>query len=665
MLRGFMLQRPQGPVAQGRSRAGLQVVCVATPSKPPTSRLAKRSKVEIIKENSDFLRHPLMEELVNDKTFIGEESMQLMKFHGSYQQDHREKRAFGAGKAYMFMMRTRQPAGAVTNQLYLAMDDLADKYGNGTLRLTTRQAYQLHGVLKHDLKTVFSTVIKNMGSTLAACGDVNRNVMAACAPWKNRPEYMEAQKLGNDIADLLAPQSGAYYDVWLDGEKFASAYMEDPKVTADRAFNGFGTNFDNCPEPIYGTQFLPRKFKVAVTVPGDNSVDLFTNDVGVVVISDEKTGETLGYNLVVGGGMGRTHRADETFPRLADPLGYVDKEDIFHAIKAIVSTQRDYGRRDDRRQARLKYLVHEWGIDRFRSVTEQYMGKKFQAFKPLPKWEFKDYLGWGEQGDGKLFYGIYVQNGRIKGEAKKALRAVIEKYGIPVTITPNQNLILQEIEPAWKADVIAALSAGGIKDVEEWDSMERTSMACPAMPLCGLAVTEAERGLPDVNVRIRSLLTRLGMPDETFIVRMTGCPNGCARPYMAELGFVGDGPNSYQIYLGGNPNQTRLAALFADRVKLKDLESFLEPIFVHFRDHRKPKEPFGDYCARVGYPALKEFQASYVPGGRVEENGNGHAKASLALDSATLQALELAAKAQGKTVSQFLADTAAAAKVAK
>lgn len=214
------------------------------------------------------------------------------------------------------------------------------QYGNGTLRLTTRQAYQLHGVLKHDLKTVFSTVIKNMGSTLAACGDVNRNVMAAAAPWKNRPEYMQAQKIANDIADLLTPQSGAYYDVWLDGEKFMSLeYKEDPKVTADRMYNGFGTNFENCPEPIYGTQFLPRKFKIAVTVPGDNSVDLFTQDIGVVVISDEKTGETLGYNLVVGGGMGRTHRAEETFPRLADPLGYVDKDDIFHAIKAIVATQ--------------------------------------------------------------------------------------------------------------------------------------------------------------------------------------------------------------------------------------------------------------------------------------------------------------------------------------
>ncbi|PNW79763.1 hypothetical protein CHLRE_08g365692v5 [Chlamydomonas reinhardtii] len=394
---------------QRPTRGQLHVVNVATPSKNPSSRLAKRSKVEIIKEKSDYLRHPLMEELVNDATFITEDSVQLMKFHGSYQQDHREKRAFGQGKAYCFMMRTRQPAGVVPNRLYLVMDDLADQYGNGTLRLTTRQAYQLHGVLKKDLKTVFSSVIKNMGSTLAACGDVNRNVMGPSAPFTNRPDYVAAQKAANDIADLLTPQSGAYYDVWLDGEKFMSAYKEDPKVTADRAYNGFGTNFENSPEPIYGAQFLPRKFKVATTVPGDNSVDLFTQDLGVVVIMDESGKEVKGYNLTVGGGMGRTHRDDETFPRLADPLGYVDKDDLFHAVKAVVAVQRDYGRRDNRKQARLKYLVHEWGIERFRAVTEQYLGKKFQEFKPLPAWEYKDYLGWGEQGDGKLFYGIYVQ----------------------------------------------------------------------------------------------------------------------------------------------------------------------------------------------------------------------------------------------------------------
>ncbi|GFR49142.1 hypothetical protein Agub_g11159 [Astrephomene gubernaculifera] len=599
---------------QRPSRGQMVVTNVATPSKNPTSRLAKRSKVEIIKEKSDYLRHPLMEELVNENTNISEEAVQLMKFHGSYQQDHREKRAFGQGKAYMFMMRTRQPSGLVPNRLYLVMDDLADQYGNGTLRLTTRQAYQLHGVLKHDLKTVFSSVIKNMGSTLGACGDVNRNVMGPAAPYLDKPEYMIAQKVANDVADLLAPQSGAYYDMWLDGEKFMSMYKEDPKVTADRAFNGFGTNFENSPEPIYGAQFLPRKFKVAVTVPGDNSVDLFTNDLGIIVIMDEEKKELKGFNIVVGGGLGRTHRDNDTYARLAEPLGYVDKDDIFHAVKAIVAAQRDYGRRDNRKQARLKYLVSEWGIDRFRSVTEQYFGKKFGEYVPMPEWEYKDYMGWGEQGDGKLFYGLYVQNGRIKGEQKKAMRAVIEKFNLPVTLTPHQNIILRDVLPENKDEIMAMLKAGGVQELMDWDSLDRMSMACPALPLCGLAVTEAERTMGDINKRIRALLDKVGVDAETqLIVRMTGCPNGCARPYMAELGFVGDGPNSYQIYLGGNANQTRLAELYADRVKIKDLESFLEPILAAWWTNRRPSEGFGDWTARVGFPAVKQLAAAAKP----------------------------------------------------
>lgn len=631
------------PVGGSADRAALIVTNVATPSKAPSQRLAKRSKVEIIKEKSDYLRHPLMEELVNSNPNINEDAVQLMKFHGSYQQDHREKRAFGQGKFYQFMMRTRQPAGLVTNQLYLVMDDLADQFGNGTLRLTTRQAYQLHGVLKQDLKTVFSSVIKNMGSTLGACGDVNRNVMGPAAPYTNRPDYKLAQQYANDIADLLAPQSGAYYDVWLDGEKFVSGYQENPKVTADRAFNRFGTNFENSAEPIYGTQFLPRKFKVAVTVPGDNSVDIFTNDIGVVVICDD-AGELQGFNLVVGGGMGRSHRNDDTFPRLADPLGYVDKDDIFHAIKAIVATQRDYGRRDARNQARLKYLVHEWGIDKFRHVTEQYLGKQFQPFRPLPKWEYLDYLGWHEQGDGKLWYGVYVQNGRIKGDAKRALRTVIERYELPVTLTPNQNLLLRNVDPAWRADIEATLSVAGLKEPLQLDSLDRLSMACPALPLCGLAIGEAERGLPDINRRIRTLLNKTGLPDEAITIRMTGCPNGCARPYMAELGFVCDGPNSYQLWLGGNSNQTRLATTYKERVRVRDLEATLEPLFFFYKQSRRTGEGFGDFCARVGNDALASYAASYVP---AEQNG---ATASLDVDEGTFQALEALARTQGKSL---------------
>eukprot|EP01023_Acetabularia_acetabulum_P040136 TRINITY_DN3887_c0_g1_i12.p1 TRINITY_DN3887_c0_g1~~TRINITY_DN3887_c0_g1_i12.p1 ORF type:complete len:645 (-),score=124.94 TRINITY_DN3887_c0_g1_i12:1498-3432(-) len=624
-------------------------VCVATPSRPPSSKTAKRSKVEIIKEKSDYLRHPLMEQLVNENPNISEEAMQLMKFHGSYQQDHREKRAFGQGKFYQFMMRTRTPAGSVSNQLYLTMDDLADQFGNGTLRLTTRQAFQLHGVLKKDLKTVFSTVIKNMGSTLGACGDVNRNVLATPAPFKDRPEFQFAEDVARDIADLLAPQSGAYYDVWLDGEKWMSMEMENPKVVEDRKYNRFGTNFDNSPEPIYGSQFLPRKFKVAVTVPGDNSIDILTNDIGVVVITNDK-GELQGYNIVVGGGMGRTHRNESTFPRLADALGYVDKDDIFHAIKAIVATQRDYGRRDDRKQARMKYLVDEWGIDKFRSVVEQYYGKSFENYKPLPPWKYIDYTGWHEQGDGKLFYGVFVQNGRIKGDLKRAIRTIIERYELHSKITAHQNLILCDIDPQWKQDIDLTLRAAGVHDPSEMDQLDMLAMACPALPLCGLAIGEAERGLPDVLKRIRSLLVKVGLPDESMVVRMTGCPNGCSRPYMAELGFVGDGPNSYQLWLGGSTNQTRLAEVFMERLRVSELENTLEPIFFYWRLNRKGDEGFGDFCARVGFDAIREYVEKYIPVDMQE------ALPMVGLDDDTYQLLQNSAQSQGKSVSHLVSE---------
>jgi sulfite reductase (ferredoxin) len=629
----------------------MQTQAVATPVKAPTTRLAKRSKVEIVKENSDYLRHPLMEELVNENTFINEDAVQLMKFHGSYQQDQREKRAFGQGKFYQFMMRTRQPGGFVTNQLYLVMDDLAEQYGNGTLRLTTRQAYQLHGVLKQDLKTVFSSVIKNMGSTLAACGDVNRNVMAPPAPYKNRPEYQYAEKYAEDIAQLLAPQSGAYYDVWLDGEKFVSYQMEDPKVTADRAFNGFGTNFDNSPEPIYGNVFLPRKFKVAITVPGDNSVDILTNDIGLVVITDPKTGELEGFDVLVGGGMGRTHRNESTFARLADPLGFVPKEDIFHVVKAIVATQRDYGRRDDRKQARLKYLVHEWGLDKFRGVVEQYFGKKIQAFRALPEWQYKDYLGWIEQGDGKWAYGVFVQNGRLKGDMKHALRTVIERYELPVKLSPHQNIILLDVEESWKADIEATLKAASITSKEELDEIDRKSMACPALPLCGLAIGEAERGLPDINKRIRALMDKLGFAqEESFVVRMTGCPNGCVRPYMAELGFVADGPNSYQLWLGGTATQTRLAEVYQDRVKVQELEATLEPVLYYYQQRRRAGENLGDFSARVGLKAIKQYAQGYVPAAEAQQ------LQQIGLPEELYASLKAIADQQGKSIAHVTAE---------
>ncbi|KAJ6812985.1 sulfite reductase [ferredoxin], chloroplastic-like [Iris pallida] len=333
-----------------------------------------------------------------------------------------------------------------------------------------------------------STIIRNMGSTLGACGDLNRNVLAPAAPYTKR-EYVFAQETAENIASLLTPQSGAYYDLWVDGEKIMSA--EPPEVVQARNDNSHGTNFPDSPEPIYGTQFLPRKFKVAVTVPTDNSVDILTNDVGVVVVSDSN-GEPQGFNIYVGGGMGRTHRVEATFPRWGEPLGYVPKEDILYAIKAIVVTQRENGRRDDRKYSRMKYLISEWGIDKFRSAVEQYYGKKFEAFRQLPEWEFKSYLGWHEQDTGTVFCGLHVDNGRIGGKMKKTLREIIEKYNLSVRITPNQNLILCDIRHSWKQPINTALAQAGLLEPSYVDPLNLTAMACPALPLCPLAIAEAE-----------------------------------------------------------------------------------------------------------------------------------------------------------------------------
>ncbi|KAI3419103.1 Assimilatory sulfite reductase (ferredoxin) [Psidium guajava] len=625
------------------SSSSLVVRAVSTPIKPETAAEPKRSKVEIIKEQSNFIRYPLNEELLTDAPNINESATQIIKFHGSYQQYNRDERGT---RSYSFMLRTKNPFGKVPNQLYLVMDDLADQFGIGTLRLTTRQTFQLHGVLKKDLKTVMSTIIRNMGSTLGACGDLNRNVLAPAAPYA-RKDYKFAQETAENIAALLTPQSGFYFDMWVDGEKITSD--EPAEVVKARNDNSHGTNFPDSPEPIYGTQFLPRKFKIAVTVPTDNSVDIFTNDIGVVVISNEE-GEPQGFNLYVGGGMGRTHRLETTFARMSEPLGYVPKEDILYAIKAIVVTQRENGRRDDRKYSRMKYLVSSWGIEKFRSVVEQYYGKKFEPIRELPEWEFKSYLGWQKQGDGGWFCGLHVDNGRIGGNMKKTLREIIGKYHLNVCLTPNQNIILCDVRNAWKRPITKALAQGGFLETKHVDTLNITAMACPALPLCPLAITEAERGIPDILKRARAVFDKVGLKyNESLVIRVTGCPNGCARPYMAELGLVGDGPNSYQIWLGGTPNQTSIARTFMNKVKVQDLENVFEPLFYYWKRKRQSKESFGDFTNRVGFEKLQEWVDKWD--GVVKPPARYNLK--LFADKETYEAMEEMAKLQDKSAHQL------------
>lgn len=579
-----------------------------------TSSARKPSKVEGLKERSNFLREPVATELSWDTNSFTEDAIQILKFHGSYQQDNRDNRVKGQEKDYQFMLRTRSPGGFIPPELYLTIDRLSNEYGNGTIRATTRQGFQLHGILKKNLRAAIAAIIKSMGSTLGACGDLNRNVMAPPVPYRNRPEYDYAREYANNIADLLRPQTGAYYEIWLDGEKFVSA-EEDPEVKAARQRNLNGTNFDSTEEPIYGEHYMPRKFKIAVTVPGDNSVDLYSQDLSLVVITNAN-GELEGFNILAGGGLGRTHNKEQTYPRLADPIGYVDKADVYDAVKAIVATQRDYGDRTDRRHARLKYLMEEWGVEKFRTHAEQYFGKPFQPYKALPEFKYLDFLGWQEQGDGKLFLGIPIQNGRILDagsfQLKQAFREIVETFNLPMLLTGNQDVILYDIAPADQPKIQQILDRCGIEvNLNNIDPLVRYSMACPALPTCGLAVTESERVIPSILDRIRALLNKVGLENEHFVVRMTGCPNGCARPYLAELGFVGSVPEHYQVWLGASPNQTRLAQPYVDKLHVNDLEVGLEPIFVYFKKDRQAGESFGDFCNRVGLESIRTFAEQY------------------------------------------------------
>jgi sulfite reductase (ferredoxin) len=574
-----------------------------------TSAPKKLAKVEHLKTDSNYLREPVASELLLDTNYFTEDAIQILKFHGSYQQDNRDNRVKGAEKDYQMMLRTRNPGGFIPPQLYLALDRLASDYGNETIRATTRQGFQMHGILKHNLKPAIAAIVQNMGSTLGACGDLNRNVMAPPAPFKNKPEYVNAWEYADRIADLLTPQSGAYYEVWLDGEK-AITGEPAPEVKAALASDRNHTIFPGDLEPLYGMQYMPRKFKIAVTVPGDNSIDIFSQDLGLVIISDDN-GEVLGFNIYAGGGLGRTHNKEETFARIADPIGYVPKDDIYDLVKAIVSTQRDYGDRTNRRHARMKYLINDWGVAKFTAKVEEYYGKKIEPLKQLPAFKYLDFLGWHEQGDGKVFLGISVVNGRIKDDGdfklRTALREIVQTYQIPMRVTPHQNVLIYDIDPLDKAAIDKILIDNGIEpDPLKIDTLVRYSMACPALPTCGLAVTESERIAPSVNERFRALLTELGLPDEQFVIRMTGCPNGCARPYMAEVGFVGSFPESYQVWLAGCPAQTRLAQVYTDRMHINDLETFFTPILNYFKIARKPDEGFGDFCNRVGLESIRE-----------------------------------------------------------
>ena len=556
--------------------------------------------------------------MTTDEISVNKDAMQILKYHGSYMQSNRELK--GKTKDFQFMLRLKQPAGELPAELYRLVDDLSAKMGQGDLRATTRQCFQIHGILKGDLKTVISSIMNIGSSTVGACGDVSRNVMTTPAPFAT-PEYKYANEWSKVFAHLFRPMTPAFSDIWLDGEKAASVeywskdvehYNVDENMVKD---NGNGIILQDPVEPIYGTRYLPKKFKIGVTVPGDNSIDIYTNDIGCIVVTNEK-GELEGFNIMVGGGLGRMHNKESTFARAADHLGFVPKEDMMEAMKSILAAQRDHGNRDVRANARMKYLVHTLGIDNFRSLVESYLGKKIQPWREIEEFKYNDWMGWWEQGDGKLFYGLHIDNGRVKDDGdfrlKTCLRVLVDKFNLNMIISPTQSLIFRDIDPKDKNEIESILAEHGLKTLEEVDPLARLAMACPALPLCGLAQTEAERRMPSWIGRVRNLLNEMNIPEEEIMMRMTGCPNGCARPYMAELAFVGDGPNSYQVWLGGSPALTRTAFPFMAKMNEADLEVTLKPILAMFIEQRQEFEAFGDFCYRVGSEAIESYASTYA-----------------------------------------------------
>ncbi|QDV34545.1 NADPH-dependent assimilatory sulfite reductase hemoprotein subunit [Tautonia plasticadhaerens] len=573
----------------------------------------KRSKVEALKLESQYLKLPLIDEVNADGASVGEQAMQILKFHGSYQQDDRDTRVQlrreGQEPAYSFMVRVRIPGGRIDARQYLACDELSRAVGNETLRITTRQEFQLHGILKQDLKSTIRKVNETLLDTLAACGDVERNVLCCPAPVHDAV-HAEMQEDCARLAAHFAPRSSSYWDIWLDGEKIDNPDAPRPQPAL------VPTAGDDAVEPLYGKTYMPRKFKTAFALPDDNCTDVYANDLGYIAVVEG--GHVVGYNVVVGGGMGTTPSAKKTFPAVAVDLCYVPRPEALRVGEAVLKVQRDFGDRGDRKRARLKYVIYDWGIDAFKAKVEEYLGEPLTPPRDLPITEVDDHLGWHEQGDGNWFLGIPVENGRVKDEGDlrlaSGLRAYFERFGSPARLTCLQSIILTDIPPDRKDEVNAWLEEYGIASAEETSTVRRWAMACPALPTCGLAVTESERVLPAVMGQFEEAMARLGLEEERYSVHMTGCPNGCARPYNCDIGLVGrgasknpdgsPGPGTYTIFLGGRVQGDRLNVVYKDYVPLERIVDELVPVFTRFKVERGPGESFGDYCHRVGVEAL-------------------------------------------------------------
>ncbi|MEZ5690042.1 MAG: NADPH-dependent assimilatory sulfite reductase hemoprotein subunit [Rickettsiales bacterium] len=562
--------------------------------------IKKLSGVEGIKLASDHLKGNISAELDDSSSEqVSNESYELLKFHGSYfgydRDSATERKKAGLDKEYEFMVRVKCPGGKMTAEQYLALDSLAEKYANGTLRITTRETFQFHCIKKAGMKPLIGDINRMLLSTLGGCGDIVRNIITCPAPIRdNIHASLEADCFL--LASHLAPKSNSYYEVWLDGKR-----------VADYPFNPTPNNSDLA-EPLYGDTYMPRKFKVAIATPEDNCMDALANDLAILSLFNGK--EHAGYNFALGGGLGMKHNNAKTYPYLAKPIMYVPSDMLVVATEAVIKLQRDHGDRGDRQHARLKYLIAENGIAWAKAELEKYIGKKMDMPRDMPKFAVEDHIGWHDQLDGKWFLGVPVSSGRIidreEEKIRSGLRAVISEYKMNIALTADQNILLCDIEAGEKPRIEEILREYGVKLGGDITPAYRNTLACVALPTCGKSLAEAERIKLPLVADIEKELAKYGMENEKISIRIAGCPNGCSRATIGDIGIIGRMPDHYSLYIGGDFAGTRLNEKIFDKVHYDSIVKTLSPMFALWKENREDKEYFGDFCNRYGIEKVKQ-----------------------------------------------------------
>ncbi|PZX05635.1 sulfite reductase (NADPH) hemoprotein beta-component [Psychrobacillus insolitus] len=548
----------------------------------------KRSDVERIKDESNYLRGSLVETMNYPiSSGIPDDDNRLLKFHGSYLQDDRdlrnERQRQKLEPAYQFMIRIRTPAGVSTAAQWLEMDRLANKYGNGTLKLTTRQAFQMHGILKWNMKKHIQEINNALFDSLAACGDVNRNVMCNANP-EQSDIHAEVFDWSSKLSDYLLPKTTAYHEIWLDGEKVINSEEQEE-------------------EPMYGALYLPRKFKIGIAVPPLNDIDVYSQDLGYIAVLEND--QLVGFNVSVGGGMGMTHGDNETYPQLGKVIGFVTPDQILEVAEKTITIQRDYGNRSERKNARFKYTIDARGLDWFVDELHTRLGWKLEPARAYHFDHNGDRYGWVKGSKGKWHFTLFIQSGRIKDledyQLMTGLREIAKIHSGEFRLTPNQNLVISNVTDENKSNVEALIKQYGLTDGSHYSALRRSSMACVAFPTCGLAMAEAERYLPSLLDKLEVIVDEAGLRDQEILIRMSGCPNSCSRPALGEIGFIGKGPGKYNLYLGAGFAGERLNKMYRENIGEEEILQVLRPILFQYAKERNEGEHFGDFVVRVGH----------------------------------------------------------------